>query len=73
MVVLTLTTVGITNRYLSDFFAISAVGVALGRSAILPLLDRRPVLTAVTAIVSLLLISWSVAVTFALNARLVFR
>jgi hypothetical protein len=66
------TTHGITNRYLGDFFPMSAVGVALGPRLILPLLARRPIVCAATGLVTLLLVCWSVVVTLSLNSRLVF-
>jgi hypothetical protein len=72
MVVLTLTTVGITNRYLSDFFPISVVGLALGAGVVIPFLRGRPILMAVAALTAVLLIGWSVLLTLALNTRLVF-
>ncbi len=73
LTVLTVTTVGITNRYLGDFFAISVVGVALGHRVIVPLLRRRPILSATAGLVAVLLVGWSVLVTLSLNTRLVFR
>jgi hypothetical protein len=72
MPLLIVTTHGITNRYLADFFPMSAVGVALGPSVILPLLARRPFVCAATGLVTLLLVCWSVVVTLSLNSRLVF-
>jgi len=72
MAVLIVTTVGITNRYLCDFFATSAVGVALGHRVILPLLARRPTVGAATGLVALLLVGWSIVVTLSLMTRLVW-
>jgi len=72
MPVMIVTTHGITNRYLADFFPTSAVGVALGPLVILPMLARRPVLVAATGLVTVLLVCWSVVVTLSLNTRLVF-
>jgi hypothetical protein len=72
MAVLIVTTVGITNRYLNDFFATSAVGVALGHRVILPVLACRPIVSAAVGLLTLLLVGWSVVVTLALTTRLVF-
>jgi hypothetical protein len=72
MAVLVVTTVGITNRYLSDFFATSAVGAALGHRVILPFLTHRPILTGVAGSIAFLLVAWSVVVTLSLTTRLVF-
>ena len=72
MPLLIVTTHGITNRYLADFFPISAVGVALGSRVILPSIARRPVVCAAAGLVALLLVCWSVVVTLSLNSRLVF-
>ena len=72
MPLLILTTHGITNRYLADFFAISAVGAALGPPVVLPWLARRPILAAAAGVVAFLLVFWSVVVTVSLNTRLVF-
>ncbi len=72
-IVLTVTTVGIVNRYLSDFFAMSVVGLALGHRVILPLLRARPVLTACTAAAAIVLIGWSVVVTMSLTDQVVFH
>ena len=72
MAALTVTTVGITNRYLSDFFATSAVGVALGARVIVPFCRRRPIMGAAAGLVALLLIGWSIVVTLSLTTRLVF-
>jgi hypothetical protein len=71
MAVPVVTTVGITNRYLADFFATSAVGVALGHHVLLPILARRPIVAAATGLVALLLVGWSVVVTLSLTTRLV--
>jgi hypothetical protein len=72
MPLLVVTTVGITNRYLCDFFAISVVGVALGHRPLLSLLGRRPVLSATMRWVVPALLVWSVVVTLALTCQLVF-
>jgi hypothetical protein len=72
MAVLIVTTAGITNRYLSDFFATSVVGLALGHRVILPLLGRRPVVSAAVGLVALLLVVWSIVVTLSLTTRHVF-
>jgi hypothetical protein len=72
MPLLIVTTHGITNRYLADFFPTSAVGVALGHRIIVPALARRPLLSTATGLVALLLVCWSVVVTLSLNSRLVF-
>jgi hypothetical protein len=57
---------------LGDFFAISAVGVALGHRVVVPFLRRRPFLIATTGLATLLLLGWSVLATLSLTARLVF-
>ena len=72
MVALSVTTVGITNRYLGDFFATSVVGVALGHHIIVPFLSRRPFVRAMAATAALVLIGWSIVVTLSLNTQLVF-
>jgi len=69
---LTLTTVGLVNRYLNDFFAISVVGVALGHRVVIPILSRRPRLTVIVGIAAGLLVIWSVIAAIALTIRLVF-
>ena len=71
MAVLVVTTAGITNRYLSDFFATSVIGAALGCRVIFPLVDRRPIVGAGMALVAATLVVWSVIVTLSLNTRLV--
>jgi len=71
MAVLVVTTAGITNRYLSDFFATSVVGAALGHRVIFPFLDRRPIVGAGMTLVAVLLTGWSVIVTLSLTTRLV--
>jgi hypothetical protein len=73
MTTLTVTTVGIANRYLADFFAVSAVGVALGPRVVLPVCVRRPVLGALAGMCVVLLTTWSIAVMLALSVRLVFE
>jgi hypothetical protein len=72
MVALTVTIVGITNRYLADFFAISAVGIALGHRVILPFLAQRPLVAAIAGLVALLLVAWSIVVALSLATQLVF-
>ena len=72
MVVLTVTTVALTNRYLSDFFPLAVVGLAIGHRAILPTLGRHPLLGALATAVAILLVAWSVIVTFLLTTRVVF-
>jgi hypothetical protein len=72
MAALTITTVGITNRYLSDFFATSAVGIALGHRVILPLVARRPIVGAGAGLAALLLVGWSIVVALSLTTHLVF-
>jgi hypothetical protein len=72
MVILSITTVGITNRYLADFFAMTVVGVALGHRVVLPVLKGRPIVAATAAIVSVLLTAWSIFVTLALTIHVVF-
>jgi hypothetical protein len=71
MAVLVVTTVGITNRYLIDFFATSVVGAALGHRVIFPLLSRGPIVAAGMALAAVLLVGWSVIVTLSLTTRLV--
>jgi hypothetical protein len=70
--VLTVTTVGITNRYLNDFFAMSVVGAALGHRIVIPALARRPAVAVAAGAAALLLIGWSVVVTLSLTTRLLF-
>jgi hypothetical protein len=72
MAALTVTTVGITNRYLADFFATSVVGVALGHRVILRFCNQRPIIGAVAGLIALLLTGWSIVVTLSLSTRLVF-
>jgi hypothetical protein len=72
MPVLIITTAGIANRYLSDFFATSVVGLALGSRLILPFLDRRSRVKAAAGVIALLLVAWSIVVTLALTTRQVF-
>ena len=71
MPLLIVTTHGITNRYLADFFPISVVGVALGCRVILPAIARRPRVCAAAGVVTVVLVAWSVVVTMSLNSRLV--
>jgi hypothetical protein len=73
MAALTVTTVGITNRYLADFFATSVVGVALGHGVIVPFCGRRPIIGATAGLVALLLTGWSILVTLSLSTRLAIR
>jgi hypothetical protein len=72
MTLLTVTWVTISNRFLGDFFAISAVGVALGHRVVFPLLRERPIPSGAVGLAALLLVAWSVLVTLALNTWLVF-
>jgi hypothetical protein len=72
MIVLTVTTVALTNRYLSDFFPMAVVGLAIGHRAILPTLGRHPFLGVLATVVAILLVAWSVIVTFLLTTRIVF-
>jgi hypothetical protein len=72
LVLFTVTTVGITNRYLADFYPLSAVGFALGAGAIVPLCRTRPAVGILAGAVALLLTGWSIAVTHALTWRLLF-
>jgi hypothetical protein len=69
---LTVTTVGIVNRYLNDFFAISVLGVALGHRVLIPLIVRRPRVSMIAGVVTALLVTWSVVIVLALTIRLVF-
>ena len=72
MVLFTVTTVGITNRYLADFYPLSAVAFALGAYPILLLCTRRPAAGALIGIAAVLLTGWSIVVTQALTWRLLF-
>jgi hypothetical protein len=72
MALFTVTTVGITNRYLADFYPLSAVGFALGAFVILPLCRTRPGVGFLAIVVGALLTVWSSAVTLALTWRLLF-
>ena len=73
VVVFTVTTVAITNRYLADFYALSAVGLALGSCVIVPLCRQRPIVGAIAGLGALVLTGWSiVGVTLALCIRMVF-
>ena len=72
MVALVVTTIGITNRYLGDFYAITAVGMAVGPRVLLPLLGARPRFVAPFVLVAVPLVAWSMFAIFALNFRLVF-
>jgi hypothetical protein len=72
IVLFTVTTVGITNRYLADFYPLSAVAFALGAYLIVPLCTRRPAAGALMGIGAVLLTGWSIAVTLALTWRLLF-
>lgn len=71
MIVLVITTVGIVNRYLNDFFATSVVGFALAHHAVIPFLARRPVVAACCGLAGVLLVCWSAVVTLSLTTRLV--
>ncbi len=72
MTVLIVTTVTIANRFLADFFPISAVGIALGHRVILPAVAGRSVLRALVATVAVGLAGWSILVTVLLTVRIVF-
>jgi hypothetical protein len=72
MIVLIVTTIGIVNRYLAEFFPISVVGFAFGHRVILPILGRGPLLRAIAAPTAVLLTGWSMVVTMLLTVRLVF-
>jgi len=72
LILFTVTTVGITNRYLADFYPLCAVGFALGAFMIVPLWQRRPMFGALSGIAAVLLTGWSIAVTLALTWRLLF-
>ena len=52
MTALTVTTVGMTNRYLPDFYAISAVGVVFAHRRLLPWLHRHRALGALAGLVA---------------------
>jgi hypothetical protein len=69
---LTVTTVGITNRYLADFYPLMAVGVALGAPLLLPPLGRHRILSRAVGFASLLVVAWSFVVVLSLATRLVF-
>lgn len=69
---LTVTTVGITNRYLADFYPLMAVGVALGAPLLLPPLGRHRILSLTVGFASLLVVAWSFVVVLSLATRLVF-
>ena len=69
MVVLTVTTFTIENRYLGDFFAISVVGVALGHRVVLPFFNRQRAAAMVGALVAAGLLCWSIVVTLALTVH----
>jgi hypothetical protein len=72
VVAFTVTTVGITNRYLADFYPLSAVGFALGSWVIVPLCQRRPIAGAISGLAAAVLTGWSIVVTLALTIRMVF-
>lgn len=73
MFVLTVTTVGITNRYVSDFFATSIVGLSLAASTVVPWSRRHPSFAAGLLVLGLLFVAWSVLVNLSLTTRLVFN
>jgi hypothetical protein len=73
MIALTVTTAGLTNRYLSDFFPASVVGLAIGPRLMLPMLGRSPALRSMAMLVVPLLTIWSVAVTVLLNMYVVME
>lgn len=69
MTVLTVTTVGITTRYLGDFYLFSVFGAAFAPLAVLPWLSRRPGLAALAGSAAVLLVIWAVVVTLSLTVR----
>lgn len=71
-IALTITTVGITSRYLADFYPLVVVGVAIGSWIVLPALARRPRLVFLAGCASLLMAAWSLVVVSSLATRLVF-
>lgn len=73
MTVLTVTTVGITTRYLGDFYLFSVFGAAFAPRLILPGLGRHKWLSVPAGISALLLVIWAVVVTTSLCSRLVFN
>lgn len=76
MCVLTVTTVGITTRYLGDFYPMSVAGATIAPLAMLAPLgrswQRRRWLAAGIGLVAVVLVIWGVIVTLSLNAHLVF-
>jgi hypothetical protein len=72
VVVFTVTTVAITNRYLADFYPLSAVGLALGAWVMVPLCRRRPIVGTIAGFAAVVLTGWSIVVTLALCIRMVF-
>lgn len=72
MAALTVTTVGITNRYVADFFATSVVGLAVGYRMCGPPLMRRPLLGTLAGLTGLLLVVWSLVVNLSLATQLAF-
>ncbi len=73
MVAFVVSTVGIVNRYLGDFYPVMAVGVALGAGVVLPQLARRPRAIAPLGYAAVVLVAWSIFATCALNHFLVFE
>jgi hypothetical protein len=73
MGVLTLTTVGITNRYLADFYPLTAIGVALGARFLVPWWAQHPRAGAVAGAASILVSLGSAIVVLSLATRLVFE
>lgn len=71
-ITLTVTTVGITSRYLADFYPTVVVGVAIGSRIVLPALAGRPRLVFFAGCASLLMVAWSLVVVSSLATRLVF-
>ena len=72
MTALTVTTVGMTNRYLPDFYAISAVGVVFAHRRLLPWLHRHRALGALAGLVALALVVWSIVVNVSLTTQVTF-
>lgn len=71
-VALTVTTVGITSRYLADFYPIVVTGVAIGSRIVVPALAGRPRLVLLAGCTSLLMTAWSLVVVCSLATHLVF-
>jgi hypothetical protein len=67
-----LTTVGITNRYLGDFYTISVVGFAVSHRLLLPSLSGHRFDRIVASAIAILLAAWGVLATISLTHILVF-